>query len=88
MSIWNHNRGPIKERVVVGVEQVKVMVLPGGRGGRVDRKNMAIALGRTAKTMAEWKRLGIGPRQYLVGGRVFADWDEVQAFAAGEKVAR
>jgi hypothetical protein len=66
-----------------GIERVNVKVLPGGRKGqgRVDRKNMALALNRTPKTMAEWKRLGIGPAQYLIGGRVFADWEDVQAFA-------
>lgn len=64
-----------------GVEQVRVMVLP---SGRVDRKNAAKALGRTPKTLAEWKRLGIGPRAHLVGGRVFYEWSDVQAFARGE----
>jgi hypothetical protein len=63
------------------VEQVRVRVLP---GNRVDRKNAAKALNRTAKTLAEWKRLGIGPRATMVGGRVFYDWGEVQAFASGE----
>jgi hypothetical protein len=69
-----------------GFEQVKVRVLPGGRKGtgRVDRKNLALALGKTPKTMAEWKRLGIGPEQYLIGGRAFSDWDDVQAYARGE----
>jgi hypothetical protein len=54
------------------------MVLP---GNRVDRKNAAKALGRQPKTLAEWKRLGIGPKPHNVGGRVFYNWDEVQQFA-------
>jgi hypothetical protein len=64
-----------------GVEQVKVQVLP---DGRVDRKNAARALNRKPKTLAEWKLRGIGPRPFLVGGRVFYNWAEVQAFGRGE----
>ena len=63
------------------VEQVIVRVLP---GNRVDRRNAAKALNRAPKTLAEWKRLGIGPRAIMCGGRVFYDWGEVQAFANGE----
>jgi hypothetical protein len=63
------------------VEQVRVRVLP---GNRVDRKEAAKALNRTPKTLAEWKRLGVGPRSFMVGGRVFYDWPEVQAFGRGE----
>jgi len=66
---------------MVDVEQVKVRVLP---GNRIDRKNAAAALNRTPKTLAEWRRLGTGPRAFNVGGRVFYDWAEVQAFASGE----
>lgn len=66
------------------IEQVRVTVLP---DGRVDRKNAAKALGREPKTLAEWKRLGIGPRGFAVGGRIFYRWSEVQAFARGEQVA-
>jgi hypothetical protein len=63
------------------VEQIRVRVLP---GNRVDRKNAAAALNRTPKTLAEWKRLGLGPRSHMIGGRVFYNWSEVQAFANGE----
>ncbi len=63
------------------IHQVKVRVLP---GDRVDRRNAAAALNRSPKTLAEWKRLGIGPRAFLVGGRVFYRWSEVQAFAQGK----
>lgn len=65
------------------IDQVRVQVLP---DGRVDRKNAAKALGRQPKTLAEWKRLGIGPRARLVGGRIFYDWADVQSFARGEAV--
>lgn len=63
------------------IDQVRVRVLP---SGRVDRKNAAKALNRAPKTLAEWRRLGIGPKPHNVGGRVFYDWAEVQAFARGE----
>jgi hypothetical protein len=63
----------------VDIDQVVIRVLP---GGRVDRKNAARYLNRTAKTLAEWSRLGRGPRPFLVGGRVFYDWPEVQAYGA------
>jgi hypothetical protein len=60
---------------------VRVTILP---GNRVDRKNAAKALGREPKTLAEWKSRGIGPKPVKVGGRVFYDWAEVQAFAGVE----
>jgi len=62
------------------VDQVKVTVLP---DGRVDRKNAAKALGLQPKTLAEWKRLGKGPRSFRVGGRCFYRWDDVRGFASG-----
>ena len=62
------------------VEHLKVVVLP---DDRVDRKNAALALNRSPKTMAEWSRLGLGPRPFAVGGRIFYRWSEVQAFASG-----
>lgn len=73
----------MSEHMEVGVEQVRVLVLP---DGRVDRRNAAKALGRQPKTLAEWKRLGIGPRCHLVGGRVFYNWVDVQAYARGKVV--
>ena len=63
------------------VEEVKITVLP---GDRVDRRNAALALNRAPKTLADWKRLGIGPRSFTVGGREFYRWSEVQRFASGE----
>jgi hypothetical protein len=65
---------------VGGIKHVIVRVLP---NDRVDRRNAAIALGRAPKTLAEWKLKGIGPRPFLVGGRVFYRWTEVQDFARG-----
>ncbi len=66
------------------INEVQVRVLP---GDRVDRFNAALALNRKPKTLAEWSRLGIGPRAFNVGGRVFYRWSEVQAFGAGKVAA-
>jgi len=63
------------------VDRVRVMILP---GDWVDRKNAAKAMNRSPKTLAEWKRLGIGPRAHNRGGRIFYRWDDVQAAMSGE----
>lgn len=63
------------------VEQVRVRVLP---DGRMDRKNAAAALNRAPKTLAEWARLGLGPKAFKSGGRVFYRWSDVQSFANGD----
>lgn len=67
------------------MEHVNVRVLP---GGRLDRANAALFLGKTPKTLAEWHRLGIGPKSFLVGGRRFYQLDDLQAYANGEKPVR
>jgi len=54
-------------------------------GNRLDRNNAAKALGRTPKTLAEWKCKGVGPRPINVGGRMFYDLEEVMQMARGEK---
>lgn len=64
------------------VEHVRVRVLP---DGRVSRRDAALMLGRTSKTLAEWKLKGWGPRPILVGGRIFHDYAECLAMARGEK---
>ncbi len=63
------------------VRRIKVAVFP---DGRVDRKNAAAFLGREPKTLAEWHSKGIGPRSFLVGGRVFYQWNELVEFAQGK----
>lgn len=67
------------------MEQVNVRVLP---GGRLDRANAGRFLGKTAKTLAEWQRLGIGPTSFLVGGRRFYWLTELQPYATGQKSVR
>lgn len=59
------------------IEYERVKVLP---DGRMDRVNAAKYLGRAPKTLAEWQRLGIGPRSVLVGRRRFYQIDELRAF--------
>lgn len=67
---------------VDGAEHVRVRVLP---DGRVSRRDAALILGRTAKTLAMWKVRGWGPRPIIVGGRVFHDLNECLAIARGDK---
>ncbi len=70
---------------MMNIDQVRVVVLP---DGRVDRANAAKLLGRTAKTLAEWHRLGLGPSSFLVGGMRFYRFDELQAYASGDRPVR
>jgi hypothetical protein len=62
------------------VEQVRVRVLP---DGRMSREDAARYLGHEAKTLAQWKLLGKGPRSVKVGGRVFYFRDDLDAFIRG-----
>ena len=62
------------------VELVKVRVLPDRRVSAADGGKV---LGRTPKTMAEWRTKGWGPRPIRVGGRIFYDFDECLAMARG-----
>lgn len=57
--------------------QSQIRVLPDGRVARADA---ATFLGCTAKTLAEWSRLGVGPRPRRVGGRIFYYLCDLQAF--------
>ncbi|MFY7835775.1 MAG: DNA-binding protein [Novosphingobium sp.] len=68
-----------------GVQELLVQVLP---DGKLNRQNAALFLGRTPKTLAEWHRLGIGPRSFLIGGRRFYWLDELKPYACGEKSIR
>ena len=56
-----------------GVEAVRVRMLP---DRRVTAKDGGKVLGRTQKTMAEWRCRGWGPKPIKVGGRIFYDYDE------------
>lgn len=52
--------------------------------GMMTRKNAAIALGVTPKTMCHWAARGIGPSPVKVHGRVHYQWDEIKSFATGD----
>lgn len=60
------------------MDEVKVLVLP---DGRVARGEAAKFLGYQPKTLAEWHRLGKGPRSRMVGGRRFYDIADLRDFA-------
>ena len=68
--------------LISGVEYQRVMVLPDGRVSFADGGK--ILGGRTAKTMANWRSKGWGPRPIMVGGRGFYDFAECLAMARGE----
>ena len=59
------------------IEQVKIRVMP---DGRVNRRDAAAYLDRNPKTLADWARLGTGPRPRKVGGRVFYYLRDLEAF--------
>jgi hypothetical protein len=50
------------------IEESRVFMHP---DGRMNRKNAALYLGCSPKTLADWATKGTGPGYVLVGGRVF-----------------
>ena len=62
------------------LDRVRVRVLP---DGRLDRKNAALYLGRSPKTLAQWALHGKGPRSHDIGGRAFYYFRDCDAFIAG-----
>lgn len=52
--------------------------------GRMDRKNAALALGKSQQTLANWKVEGVGPKPFKVGGRCYYWAEEVLAYGRGE----
>ena len=67
------------------IELVSVRVLP-GRRPRVDRRNAALYLNRSPKTLAQWalQRRGPPPHKDNVSGRVFYYLDDLDACIAVE----
>jgi hypothetical protein len=72
---------PISRGEMDPIEQVRVRVLP---DGRVSRGDAARYLGREAKTLAQWKLQGRGPRAVKVCGRVFYFLSDLEKFVRGE----
>ena len=52
--------------------------------GRMDRKNAAKALGKSAQTLANWSVSLRGPRAFMVGGRAYYWAEDVFAYGRGE----
>jgi hypothetical protein len=67
------------------LDVVRVRVLP---DGRLDRKNAALYLGRSPKTLAQWALYGKGPRPHDIGGRAFYYLDDCDAFIRGPPTTR
>lgn len=79
----------VTERAVeldhVELEPVRIRILPGPNGGRLDRENAAKYLGKKPKTLAMWdlenpSKLG----SFKIGGRRFYFLDRLAAVARGE----
>ncbi len=69
----------------VEFEPVRIRILPGPHGGRLDRENAAKYLGKKPKTLAMWdlknpSRLG----SFKIGGRRFYFLNRLAAVARGE----
>jgi hypothetical protein len=62
------------------LDVVRVRVLP---DGRLDRKNAALYLGRSPKTLAQSVQQGKGPRSHDIGGRAFYYLEDCEAFIRG-----
>ena len=68
----------------VELEPVRVRILPGDRGGRLDSNNAAKYVNRAPKTLAMWRMQGIGPEWTKCGGRVFYNKEALDAFIRGK----
>ncbi len=68
----------------VELEPVRVRILPGDQGGRLDSNNAAKYVNRAPKTLAMWRMQGIGPEWTKCGGRVFYNKEAVDAFIRGK----
>ena len=68
---------------ITAVEKVRVRILP---GGRLDRRNAALYLDRSPKTLAQWamQRRGPPPHKDNVSGRVFYYLTDLDACIAAE----
>ena len=61
------------------IDRVRIRVLP---DGRVSRRDSAIYLGVSQKTLAMWQTQGKGPASILVGGRRFHFLEELDRYIA------
>lgn len=65
--------------MTIGVDQVRVRVLP---DGRMTRRDAAKYLGLKEKTLAMWFVAGKGPPVVRVGGRCFYRQSDLDEFVA------
>ena len=63
------------------VEQITVRVLP---DGRITRRDAALYVGLSEKTLAMRQLNGLGPRSVKVGGRRFYYLEVLDAFIRGD----
>ena len=52
--------------------------------GRMDRKNAAVALGKSEQTLANWSVGGEGPQSFKINGRVSYWAAEIEAYGRGD----
>jgi hypothetical protein len=52
-----------------------------------DPAEVAEYLGKSEKTLANWRSLGLGPRYYKPEGTIRYDWADVRAWLATQAVA-
>jgi hypothetical protein len=64
------------------IERVHVRVLP---DGRVSRRNAALYVGCSPRTLEAWNYAGSGPPPHTVGGRVFYYLEDLDAWIAGPR---
>lgn len=71
-------------QVAEPVFQNRIVTIQATPDGRVSRHEAARILGYNTKTLAEWQRLGRGPKSVRVGGRRFYKLSDLERFARGE----
>ena len=68
----------LQEHIEIERVRVRVRVLPSGRK-IMSRRDAAAYIGRSPKTLANWKSMGIGPPSHTICGREFYDQDDLDA---------
>ncbi len=67
----------------MAMKTVEVVVLP---DGRMDPPNAGIYLGRSEKTLAQWRSRGTGPK-FIKRGRVWYRRSDLDSWLAGGEAA-
>lgn len=62
------------------IHRIQVRATP---DGRLSRRDAAKFIGVEARTLANWKSQGVGPRQVKIGGRVFYRLTDLSTFVEG-----